>query len=100
MAKPAFTADENRLIQRCLHTRSSDWWGWIIVFLPMPAFAGYGIAHRDGVAVFIAWAGTSAWLVWWIVRGARNGALLRGILEKYAQCTAENASNDAGSGSL
>jgi len=88
---PDFTTEELRMIYRVRHRERRDALGWILSQLPLAAFAVYGIAQRDPVAVFVAWAGAACWLAWWSVASGRSTAVLRSVLEKYAAATADAA---------
>jgi hypothetical protein len=81
--KPEFTAEELRVLRRAGQRATRDGWGTAVVLLPFAAFAAYGLWRLDAIAVFIAWAGTFGWLLWWIVASARSGATLARVLEKY-----------------
>jgi len=81
--QPDFTAEEKRLLARYRHFSRADAWGWVLVFVPLFFFAAYGLLRHDVIAIFIAWAGTTVWLVWWLLRGMHNADVFRSILEKY-----------------
>ncbi len=93
--KPEFTPEEQRLIARARHRSGSEAWGWLVVLLPLAAFAAYGFWRRDAIAVFVAWAGTALWLLRWIAASGRSSAAWRSILDKYA---AADSAGDAGDG--
>ena len=88
---PEFTPEEKHLISRYRNFSRGDAWGWILVFLPLIFFAAYGFAKKDVVAIFIAWAGTTAWLAWWLIRGFHNAEVFRSVLQKYENGVAESS---------
>lgn len=85
---PDFTTEELRMIFRLRHRDRRDMLGWVVMLLPLVAFAVYGMWHRDAAAVFVAWAGTTCWVAWWLAASGRSSTVLRGILDKYAAATA------------
>ena len=86
-----FTTEELRMIYRLRHRDRREMLGWTLVLFPFAAFAVYGLAQRDAIAVFVAWAGTAAWLIWWLFASARSSQVLRSILDKYAAAPSADA---------
>ena len=86
-----FTAEGLRMIYRVRHRDRREAVGWTLVLLPFAAFAVNGLASRDAIAVFVAWAGTASWLVWWLVASIRSTRVLRAILDKCVAASAVGA---------
>lgn len=54
------------------------------LFVPF-AFAVYGLLNRDVIAVFIAFCGLLAFIVWYVVASMKNEAVINSLCTKIVE---------------